>query len=193
MISYLIITVSHMAIEVDIHDRFTWGILPCLSFSSNVISHLTTTVTFMMNSIGESRHVGHSIIRFKSIYFYAVNSLIVQYMHTCIYLTDISNTNNSNQYTYTYMYFSNSIHNRSQSHLSFQISLSYYLFKDILNLILIHGIIYIYSFICSFTYTHSYTYSHMHSCILIHTPIHIFIHTLIHIFIHVFSFMYTHS
>ena len=118
MISHLILTVSHMAIEVDIHDRFTWGILPCLSFSSNVISHLTNTVTFMTNSIGESRHVGHSIIRFKSIYFYAVNSLIVQCMHTCIYLTVISNTNNSNQYTYTYVYFTNSIHNRSQSHLS---------------------------------------------------------------------------
>ena len=118
VISHLTITVSHMAIEVDIHDRFTWGILPCLSFGSNVISHLTNTVTFMTNSIGESRHVGHSIIRFKSIYFYAVNSLIVQYMHTCIYLTDILNTNNSNQYTYTYMYFTNSIYNRSQSHLS---------------------------------------------------------------------------
>ena len=82
VISHLITTVSHMAIEVDIHDRFTWGILPCLSFSSNVISHLTNTVTLMTNSIGESRHVGHSIIRFKSIYLYAVNSLIVQYMHT---------------------------------------------------------------------------------------------------------------
>ena len=182
-----------------------------------MISHLTNTVTFMTNSIGESRHVGHSITRFKSIYFYAVNSLIVQYMYSCIYLTDISNTNNSNQYTYTYMYFSNSIHNQSQSHLSsyhlsttnisnnnhsnqyiyiyvyiyisqlafitdhnhisIPISLSYYLFKDILNLILIHVIIYIYSFICSFTYTHSYTYSQMHSCILIH----------------VYSFMYTYS
>ena len=83
-----------------------------------MISHLTITVAFMTNSVGESRHVGHSISHFKSVYFYAVNSLIVQYMHTCIYLTDISNTNNSNQYTYTYMYFSNSIHNRSQSHLS---------------------------------------------------------------------------
>ena len=171
-----------------------------------MVSHLSNTVTFMTSSVGESRHVGHSIIRFKSIYFYAVNSLIAQYMYTCIYLTDISNTNNSNQYTYTYMYFSNSIHNQPQSHLSsyrlsmtnisnnnhsnqyiyayiyisqlafitdhnhisIQISLSYYLFKDILNLILIHVIIYIYSFICSFTYTHSYTYSHIHSRILIH-------------------------
>ena len=47
MISHLIITVSHMAIEVDIHDRFTWGILPCLSFNSNVISHLIITVSHM--------------------------------------------------------------------------------------------------------------------------------------------------
>ena len=51
-----------------------------------MISHLTNTVTFMMNSVGESRHVGHSIIRFKSVYFYAVNSLVVQihaHMHMC--------------------------------------------------------------------------------------------------------------
>ena len=43
-----------------------------------MIPHLTNTVTFMTNSVGESRHVGHSIIRFKSIYFYAINSLIAQ-------------------------------------------------------------------------------------------------------------------
>ena len=30
-----------------------------------MISNLITTVTFMTNSVGESRHVGHSIIRFK--------------------------------------------------------------------------------------------------------------------------------
>ena len=86
MISHSIITISHMAIEVDIHDRFTWGILSCLSFSSNVVSHLTITVTFMTNSVGESRHVGHSMIHFKSIYFYALISLIVQiqaHMHMC--------------------------------------------------------------------------------------------------------------
>ena len=67
-----------MAIEVDIHDRFSWLILSCLSFSSNVISHGTITVTLMKNSIGESRYVGRSIILFTSIYFYAVISLIVQ-------------------------------------------------------------------------------------------------------------------
>ena len=43
-----------------------------------MISHLTNTVTFMTNLVGESRHVGHSIMHFKSIYFHAVNSLIVQ-------------------------------------------------------------------------------------------------------------------
>ena len=72
VISHSIITVSHMAIEIDIHDKFTWGILSCLSFSSNVISHLAITVTFMTNSVGESCHVGHFMIHFKSIYFYMV-------------------------------------------------------------------------------------------------------------------------
>ena len=43
-----------------------------------MISHLTITVTVMTNSVGESRHVGHSIIRFKSIYFYAINLLVAQ-------------------------------------------------------------------------------------------------------------------
>ena len=36
-----------MAIEVDIHDRFTWGILSCLSFNSNVISHSIITISHM--------------------------------------------------------------------------------------------------------------------------------------------------
>ena len=39
--------IPHIAIEVDIHDRFTWGILPCLSFSSKVISHSIITVSHM--------------------------------------------------------------------------------------------------------------------------------------------------
>ena len=43
-----------------------------------MISHLTNTVTFMSNSISESRHVGRSIIHFKSIYSHEINSLIVQ-------------------------------------------------------------------------------------------------------------------
>ena len=87
MISHLIITVSHMAIEVDIHDRFTWVILSCLSFSSNVVSHLTTTVTFMMNSIGESRPVGHSIIRFK-IYLLLCSKLTYSSIHAHMHLFD---------------------------------------------------------------------------------------------------------
>ena len=62
-------------------------------------------------------------------------------------------------------------------HISVPISLSYYLFKDILNLCTY----FIYSFLYLFTYTHS----------------RILIHTLIHIFIHVYSFInsftYTHS
>ena len=35
-------------------------------------------VTLKTNSVGESRHVGHSIIHFKSIYFHVVNSLMVR-------------------------------------------------------------------------------------------------------------------
>ena len=43
-----------------------------------MIPHLTISVTLMMNSVGESRHVGHSIIHFESTYFYVITSLIVQ-------------------------------------------------------------------------------------------------------------------
>ena len=147
-----------------------------------MISHLTNTVTFMTNSIGESRHVGHSIIHFKSIYFYAVNSLIVQYMHTCIYLTDISNTNNSNQYTYTYMYFSNSLHNRSQSHFQFKF-----------HFLIIFSKIYSIYILISYTpsCTNLYTHSHVHSCMLIHVYsfINSFTYTYSRILIHVYSFM----
>ena len=42
------------------------------------MSHLTNTVTFMTNSVGESHHVGLSIMNFKSIYSHAIISLIVQ-------------------------------------------------------------------------------------------------------------------
>ena len=173
-----------------------------------MISHLTNTVTLMTNSIGESRHVGHSIIRFKSIYFYAVNSLIVQYMHTCIYLTDISNTNNSNQYTYTYMYFTNSIHNRSQSHLSSYhlcmtnisnnnhsnqyIYVYIYIYISQLTFITNHNRIFNsnFTFVLSFQgYTQSHTHSWDHLYILIHMLIHVY--SFMHSFTH--SFMYTHS
>ena len=169
-----------------------------------MISHLTNTVTFMTNSIGESRHVGHSIIRFKSIYFYSVNSLIVQYMYTCIYLTDISNTNNSNQYTYTYMYFSNSIYNQSQSHLS-----SYHLCMTTIS-INNHSNQYIY--ICLYIYISQLAFITNHNRIfnsnftfllsfqrytqsisLFHILLLVRIYILIHIFIHVCLFMYTHS
>ena len=68
MISHSIITISHMAIEVDIHDRFTWGILLCLSFSSNVILHSIITISHMAIEVDihnrfdrESRHVCHSV------------------------------------------------------------------------------------------------------------------------------------
>ena len=136
----------------------------------------------MANSIGESRHVGHSIIRFKSIYSYAVNSLIVQYMYTCIYLTDISNTNNSNQYTYTYMYFSNSIHNQSQSHFQFKFH-SLIIFSKIYPIYILIS----YSPSC----TNLYTHSHIHSCMLIHVYsfINSFTYTYSRILIHVYSFM----
>ena len=43
-----------------------------------MISMGTNMVTLMTNSVGESRHVGHSLIHFKSIYFHVVNSLMVQ-------------------------------------------------------------------------------------------------------------------
>ena len=46
--------------------------------SIKMISHSIFTITFMTNSVGESRHVGHSIIHFKLVYFYAVISLIAE-------------------------------------------------------------------------------------------------------------------
>ena len=51
-----------------------------------MISHLTNTVTFMTNSVGESRHVGNSISHFKSVYFYAIISLVVQ-LHSHAYMS----------------------------------------------------------------------------------------------------------
>ena len=121
-------------------------------------------------------------------------------MHTCIYLTDISNTNNSNQYTYTYMYFSNSIHNRSQSHLS-----SYHLCMTTISINnhsnqYIYIYIYIYISQLTFITDHNcifnsnftfvlffqrYTQSHTHSCD------HLYI--LIHVYSFITSFTYTHS
>ena len=90
------------------------------------------------------------------------------------------------------------IHSIFKYHISIPYSLSYYLFKDILNLctyfiysftysfhILIHILIHVYSFIYSFTYTHSYTHSCTHF-------IYSFMYTLscAHF---IYSFTYTHS
>ena len=52
-----------------------------------MISHGTNTVTLRTNSVGESRHVSHSIIQFKSIYFHVVNSLMVQ-IHALMQIFD---------------------------------------------------------------------------------------------------------
>ena len=94
------------------------------------------------------------------------------------------------------------IHSVFKYHISIPYSLSYYLFKDILNLCTY--------FINSFTYTFhmlihilihilihvliSYTHAHIHSRILIHKYSFTYsFHKLMHIFIHVYSFMCTHS
>ena len=113
------------------------------------------------------------------------------------------------------------IHSVFKYHISIPYSLSYYLFKDILNLctyfiysftysfhILIRILIHIYSFIYSFTYsfidsfTYAHLYTHLHILIhiLIHISIHVLIsythlrmliHILIYIFIYVYSFIYS--
>ena len=68
-----------------------------------MISHLTNTVTFMTNSVGESHHFDRSIIHFKSIYSHAVNSLIVQIRaHIKIFDNNILKANNSNQCIHIY-------------------------------------------------------------------------------------------
>ena len=105
------------------------------------------------------------------------------------------------------------IHSVFKYQISIPYSLSYYLFKDILNLctyfiysftysfhILIHVYSFTYSFMCSFyisfiysftynhsyihSYTHSHTHSYTHSCILIHILIHVLI---------LYTHSYTHS
>ena len=43
-----------------------------------MITHGTNTVTLMKNLVGESHHVGNSIMHFKSIYFHVVIPLMVQ-------------------------------------------------------------------------------------------------------------------
>ena len=78
------------------------------------------------------------------------------------------------------------IHSIFKYHFSIPYSLSYYLFKDILNLCTYFIYLYTYSFhilihVYSFTYSFIHLFTYTHSCILIH------------IFIHVYSSMYTHS
>ena len=54
-----------------------------------MISDGTNTVTLMTNSVGESRHIGHSIIHFKSIVImiayaiYTIITLICIHSHIC--------------------------------------------------------------------------------------------------------------
>ena len=73
-----------------------------------MISHLTNTITFMTNSVGESRHVGHSMTHFKLIYSHAVSSLIVQiHAHMKIFLKTFRILIiQINIYIYIYIYIS---------------------------------------------------------------------------------------
>ena len=70
-------------------------------------------------------------------------------------------------------------------HISISYSLSYYLFKDILNICTY--------FMYSFTYTHSYTHSRTHFTYSFMCSFHILIHILIHVYSFIYSFTYTHS
>ena len=88
------------------------------------------------------------------------------------------------------------IHSVFKYHISIPYSLSYYLFKDILNLCTyfiysftysFHILIHVYSFIYSFTYSFMCSF---------HILIHVYsfmcsLHILIHILIHVYSFIYS--
>ena len=61
-----------------------------------MISHGTNTFTLMTNSFGESRHVGHSIIHFKSIVImiayaiYTIITLICIRSHICSFILRFS-------------------------------------------------------------------------------------------------------
>ena len=97
------------------------------------------------------------------------------------------------------------IHSVFKSHISIPYSLSYYLFKDILNLctyfiysftysfhILIHILIHVYSFVYSFMYSF-HILIHVYSFIYSFTySFHILIHILIHVLIS-YTHSYTHS
>ena len=73
-----------MAIEVDIHDRFTWGILPCLSFSSNVISHLIITVSHMAIEVDIHDRFTWGILPCLSSSSNVISHLIITVSHMAI-------------------------------------------------------------------------------------------------------------
>ena len=85
------------------------------------------------------------------------------------------------------------IHSIFKYHISIPYSLSYYIFKDILNLCTYFIYSFISSFMCSFHILISYTHSHTHSCIHSRILIHILIHVYSFIYSFTYSFMYTHS
>ena len=70
--------ISHLAITITFMMNSVGESCHVGLSIKNVISHSIFTITFMTNSVGESRHVGHSMIHFKSVYFYAVISFIAQ-------------------------------------------------------------------------------------------------------------------
>ena len=148
----------------------------------------------MTNSVGESRHVGHSMIHFNSIYFYAVISLIVQihaHMHTCDKPFEYQSFKSIYIYIYiyTYIYILQLAFITDHSHISIPISLSYYLFKDILNL---YSFTYTHSCILIHTYSIIYSCTYTHSCILIHKCSFTNTHSRIH-FIYSFTYSFTYS
>ena len=75
-----------------------------------MISHLTITVTFMTNSVGESRHVGRSIIHFKSIYnlttlcVHDILSFMFMFMFQFVFIFHIIFMFHEHIYTYCISY-----------------------------------------------------------------------------------------
>ena len=85
-------------------------------------------------------------------------------------MTNISNNNDSNHYIYILIYISQVAFITDHNHISIPISLSYYLFKDILNLYtyFTYSFVYTYSYIHSRILIHVYSFTYTRSCILIH-------------------------
>ena len=79
--------ISHLAITVTFMMNSVGESRHVGHSIKNVISHSIFMITFMTNSVDESCHVGHSMIHFKSIYFYEVISLIVQ-IHAHMHMYD---------------------------------------------------------------------------------------------------------